>query len=673
MEALRSDRVREWLGDKRGMLVDALPTICFYLVLFWVVQIGFGSNYLLAVSPLTSLFSARLGKYNSLSQFARFFLMCGLALALARVAVCGAATSIVVNLLAPFLFIFIRSSQLNPRRYFPYTMLFAFLQLKPQVLIDEFGTQALTLVASCSLLTVSLLAFGIVRRPSEDARERLHRNILRLADDLGKAGRDGIDDELREELLSLRSEFSDHAYTAREDSSAPVHVTNLLDMFATLGQRTAYLVGNFDWSADGEAAHAEAFLDLADITRRMNGVIETSDSRVTETEDSSAIISRARELLGRGGLGEPRFRIFYQSYLNLVILIMRTAQDPGQRVWRMSALDRVRVMLFRKRPSLESFEMRFSVRCGIVLMVTGVVNLLLPIDHLYWLGLHAFLLLQPFREESLRRTRTRMVGTVLGCLFVQALGTLNLGWGGIMLLGMVFIAFIYASTPGSTFGAFFATAYAVSLASTSIDDTYATVMRIVSLVLAAALVTLVNRLVCPTSDQRLFVADVHQMFSMVGRYWDLVRETLTDRVDTVVSSESLLHFQMIHSQACTLLVELHEAPHYHEAAERMLFCTWELMGELEQLELLVRQHEVSSGEMVLFARFIDLAEQHCNPEDFGTGVEEAEAIAFRLAEPDLRYVLQQYIDRAGELRLAIDDARRALVERPSYLTEVTRH
>ena len=42
----------------------------------------------------------------------------------------------------------------------------------------------------------------------------------------------------------------------------------------------------------------------------------------------------------------------------------------------------------------------------------------------------------------------------------------------------------------------------------------------------------------------------------------------------------------------------------------------------------------------------------------------------RLSEPDLRYVLGQYIERAGELRRAIDDARGALVEKPSYLDEV---
>ena len=33
-------------------------------------------------------------------------------------------------------------------------------------------------------------------------------------------------------------------------------------------------------------------------------------------------------------------------------------------------------------------------------------------------------------------------------------------------------------------------------------------------------------------------------------------------------------------------------------------------------------------------------------------------------------MLEQYVDRAGELRLAIDDAQGALVRRPTYVEEV---
>lgn len=675
---MRGEKINGWLEKWRDQIVGALPVIVFFIALFWIVQLGFGDTYLLAVSPFTTLFETRLEKYNPPGQYARFFLVSALALVGARLAVTSVALCVVVNLAMPFALVFMRSSQLNPRRYFPYTMLFAFLQLRPGNLVESFATQAAVLAACCVTLSVGLLAAGALRRRKHEAHGRLHACVHRLANDLGRAAADGIDDDLRAELLALRREFAALAYSAREDSTAPPRTTNLLDMLATLAQRTAYLTGNFDWSDRHRADHAALLAELSKLTRELDLVIDAG----ADGRQRAALAARSQELLRGLHVEEPRFRLFCRSYLNMLALIVRVADDPQQRAWHMSATDVARTALFRKRPSLDSFEMRFSVRCGIVLAVSCSANLLLPVDHLYWYVLHAYLLLQPFPDESSRRMRTRMAGTALGCVFVHAVALLNLGWAGVMVLGMILVAPLYAATPGTVTSAFFATAYAVTMASVSIDDGYATMMRLGSLVLAVVTVALVNRLVLPTSDRRLLAADVLQLFAMVRSSWDLVRTTLYERVDTVVSSERLLHFQMVHTQANAVLdsisasgernAEIAEVTRYRDAADRMLFCLWEISCELEQLELMVRMGAVLPEEQATFEKVVDLAEAHCDPERFGTGVDKAEELVFGLSDEDLRYVLQQYIDRAGELRLAVDEARGALVKRPRYLDEVRR-
>ena len=669
------DRTLIWLDNKRGKLVDTLPTILFFIALLWIVTLGFGSDYLLVVSPYTTLFETRLRKYNPPTQYARFFLVSAFVLLAARVAVSNVVLSVLVNLCVPFFLVFMRSSQLNPRRYFPYTMLFCWLELRPHAIVDTFWTQAAVLVTSCGLLSLCLLAAGIARHRADEPREQLHGCIRRLADDLGAAAATGTDGPLRGELLRLRSDFARLAYTAREDSSAPARVTDLLDMFATLAQRTAYLTGSSDWTEEHAEQHGRALAALSELTSELDVAL-----RLESADACEALLPRAHALLAQTKIREDRFRIFFQGYLNLVILILRTAADPHQRPWRLTPRGLARVAVFRKRPSLDSFEMRFAVRCGVVLAVSCTVNLLFPVEKLYWFALHAFLLLQPFPDESVRRMRTRMVGTAIGCVFVHAVALLNLDYAGITILGMLLVAPLYASKPGSVTSAFFATAYAVTMASVSIDDSYATGMRLVSLVLAVVTVALVNRLVCPTSDRRLFVANVRQMFDMIERYWDLVRETLVGRVDTVVSSETLLHFQMVHTQAARFVEELGrdgekdpevvELARYRNAAERATFCLWEIMCELEQLELMVRLREVRPEEHRTFTKIVELAQSNCDPRRFGTGVADARGLVARLSEPDLRYVLGQYIERAGELRRAIDDARGALVEKPTYLDEV---
>ena len=147
------EKIIRWTCDRRAQLVGTLPVIVFFIALFWVVQLGFGDQYLLAVSPFTTLFETRLTKYNPPSQYARFFLVSALALVGARVAVTNVALCVAVNLAMPFALVFMRSSQLNPRRYFPYTMLFAFLQLRPGNLVTSFATQAAVLAACCAALS----------------------------------------------------------------------------------------------------------------------------------------------------------------------------------------------------------------------------------------------------------------------------------------------------------------------------------------------------------------------------------------------------------------------------------------------------------------------------------------------------------------------------------------
>ena len=678
-------RIATWLEEVRGRLVAALPVIVFFIALFWIVKLGFGDDYLLVLAPYTSLFEARLGKYNPPGQYARFFLASSFSLLAARIAVTNLPLCVITNLLVPFVLVFMRSSQLNPRRYFPYTMLFAYLELRPENLVETFAAEAAILLTCCSVLSAALLAAGLARRHDRRARRALHESVARLADDLDRIAGGGVGPVLGSELLEVRRSLSELAYSAREDSSAPARVANLLDMIATLAQRTAYLAGNLDWAAaDGGARteHARRLGELANLTRRLNDAFPGGEDEgaTATTATYQELLAKVRTLLDEPPVPEDRFRIFYRSYLNMVALILRTAADPRQRVWRMSAANQARATLFRKRPTLDSFEMRFSVRCGVVLAASCAINMLFPVDHLYWFVLHAFLLLQPFPDESRHRMCTRMLGTVIGCLFVHAVALLDLGWAGITVLGMALVAPLYVARPGTVSSAFFATAYACSMASISIDDAYATSMRLFCLVLAIVCVALVDRLVLPTSDRRLFVANLRQMCDMLGRSWELAHATLVGRVDTVVSSERLLHFQMVHARATAFVDnlakpgeknrEIAEIARYRNAAERALFCLWEAMSELEQLELLVRLREVGPDERATFERIIDVAERNCRPERIGTGAEAIEALLFGLSEPDLRYVLGQYADRVGELRLALDDARGALVERPSYADEI---
>lgn len=644
----------------------ALPVAGFFIALFWIVVALFGVSHVMPVSCYTTLFNVRHRKYNSPAQYLRFFAVSYLALAAARLATLSMPLCVLVNAVMPFVFVFMRSSQLNPRRYFPYTMLFVFLQLRPEFL-DDLALEAALVAVSCTVLTVALLIAGRVYHKADESLQRLHEMLDRLADELDHMAETGIGRETRGELLRLRADYTKLAYSVREDANAQPTVSNLYDMFAMLAQRTAYLAGRLEWHEGPECPHAPYLRKLAGLTRAVGAVIDR--------RDKSAVIAWAMMLLsGADAIENERFRLFYRSYLHMTLLVLRDAGRRFHKVWRLSPIVQLRIATFRKHPTLDSFELRFSVRCAAVLAVSCTVSLVSPVDHLYWFPLTAFLLTQPYPAESIRRMRTRTIGTVLGCLFVYAFAALDLPYEAVMAVGMVLITCLYAATPGSTVMAFFATAYALSMASISIGDHYAIWMRLVCLGAAVLLVFTVNRLVMPTSDRTLFLANVHELFSLLERYWGLLRRSLDGSVDAVTSSEALLHIQMVHTQAATYARTLPEATPEERAEKRatrrVLFCLWELVCELEQLGFLIRLDAIDRGELTNLDRFMETAEVCSNPFVVDARLEAAARGIDRFAEEDLRYLLNQYLKRARTLAGALERARETTAGRPTYAEEV---
>ena len=633
----------------------------FFIALFWIVNLAFGSTYTMLVSSYTALFNMRWRKYNSPASYAHIFALSLALLALARLAVANLALCVALNLAVPLVLVFMRSSQLNPRRHFAYLMLFVFLELRPEIFDRPLELVAIVL-ASCAATCAGLALCGLARREADKSVLQLHASIRRLAAALDRIADQGVDHRTGEELLAIKNELSAHAYMANEDSAAPDTLANLFEMFAALAQRTAYLVGNLDWATSGTEEAKENVRALAEITRAVDAELNLRGNR--------ALIGRIEGLLAQEDeLDQSRFRIFYRGYLHMLRCALQEATERGHRSWHLSTANQLRIAAFRKRPSLDSFELRFSVRCGVVLAVSCAVNMLFPVDHLYWFTMHAFLLMQPYPAESLHRIRTRAVGTVGGCVLVHALSLLALPYEAVMALGMVFTAFMYTAKPGSVTMAFFATAYAVALASFSIGDRYATVMRIVCLAFAIALVFLVDRMVCPTSQAVLFRANVRLMLGMFERSWALVRKSLREAIEPAVTVEALLHFQMVHLQACDFAKTIDD-PRERAAVERALFYMWELACELEQLELLVRIDDLDEDEKRLIDRFAEVAEGHCSPFRFTPAMEELAPVAQGVRHDDVRYVLGQYLHQSIHLADALDEAPDEMIERPAYLDEV---
>lgn len=277
-----SDELTRWRRDTvpelPAKIREALPVAGFFIVLFWIVVGLFGISHVMPVSCYTTLFNVRHRKYNKPTQYLRFFAVSYLALLAARLATLGVVPSIAINAAMPFVFVFMRSSQLNPRRYFPYTMLFVFLQLRPEYL-DDLALEAGLLTVCCIVLTVALLVSGVIYHKADDNLRQLRDMVARLADELDHMADTGIGGSTRRELLRLRADYTKLAYGVREDANAQPTISNLYDMFAMLAQRTAYLVGRLEWHEGPGCPNAPYLRKLASLTRDVGIALESQGRR----------------------------------------------------------------------------------------------------------------------------------------------------------------------------------------------------------------------------------------------------------------------------------------------------------------------------------------------------------------------------------------------------------
>ena len=124
--------IGKWPGRFFHAFQNACPVILFFVCTFLMVVSVFGVQYAMMVSVITVFFQGRYKrKNNTIFKYIRLLLLGSFLILLAYATSLHLALLVSLNLCVPFLLVFLRSSQFNPKGYFAYAMLFVFLSLMP--------------------------------------------------------------------------------------------------------------------------------------------------------------------------------------------------------------------------------------------------------------------------------------------------------------------------------------------------------------------------------------------------------------------------------------------------------------------------------------------------------------------------------------------------------------
>ena len=589
-------KTKSILAALRSKFMAALPIILFFLFLFYSTILLFGISYSILVSVVTILFKVNYRKSFTVRQLMVLVGTQFLMALLSFFASLSLPLCILLNLIVPFLLVFLQTSQFNQLGYFANAMCFVFLQLRP-VGREGLALQMAALAYGLAVLTI-VLFFCSLRNKKNDHFSPAKRGLLLLADALraqiepkahateqGKPS-DSPASGQAEPIFPILQGLYGEAYKSRGLTYVVSPRGKIQYMFALLFQRAVYFLTN------PYQASMLSDPNRHDLLERLAQYMETAGTDGFEQEE---LVRTGSELLAEVEECDEIPCIFIQNFLRLFLLILdNIRQDGGKQSshgWKLPSYRRPLKKLFGQIKA-DTFETRFALRLSAVLTIGFAYSMISQANHGYWLVLNAFLLLRPMYEESATRIKTRFIGTLAGCLILQLLLPLFHGTGWHFLLATFMAVGLYKEPAGTWQQALFSTCFALTLTTLALPQMLAAELRILYVVSAMVLVLLVNRFVFPTHQKGQFRYNLYQLFHIHHVYLRLLESSLAAPLDYGVICDVQIHYHLIHDQ---IIQYLKKAGSEDSAfIKKLLWISWHMISEAEQMLFLINNRKASA-------------------------------------------------------------------------------
>ena len=183
------------------------------------------------------------------------------------------------------------------------------------------------------------------------------------------------------------------------------------------------------------------------------------------------------------------------------------------------------------------------------------------------------------------------------------------------MFALIMISLMYCAKPGTWNQPIFSTCYALTMASMTMNSTIAITLRLLYLGAAVAIVFLVNRFFFPMKKDTQFRYNLKALFRLNNSYWDIIRQGTRAETSLSVSNEILTYFHMLYQECAGYLTKETGLP-YRESL-RMVHLIDAIQEELYPI--------ISAENFPVIRREI------------------------RYQEPEVTYVLNQYLDHAEKL------------------------
>lgn len=523
--------------------IKAFPPALILLSIFFSNQFFFGVANAMLASPVTVLF-LRTRDENGVEWHILRALSINILLAFCAFAAgLNLTMTLIVNLVVPFLLVYFMTDEYTPGSYFPFGMSFVFMQLIP-IQLTDIPMRLLALVYSFLLVYIGLRIWKHFRPVpaihdiSKNAFIKITESFSALIQGNHKAAQ-----EAQRALLNINQNLCGRIYKTRRFRYFTTIEGACYFRLVMIFQRMENLILTFfrkpELMTDANRLYLEK---LIKVLEHLNGVF---DSR-----EYNEVIHELIDFSDHCFMDQADINDSMLLDINLLINALEgISETAGKGIYREWVVPRKSRMLWRLYAHLSrsSFKFRFGVRLSLVLTFTFLVSRLLPVTHGYWLPLAAYLLTRPFYDESVSKSLDRIKGTVIGLIAAFFLFSIFTTYPEHMVLAVIAAFCIYAADDYSTL-VVFATCFALSQTTLSMQSTYALELRLLFTTGAVLVSILASKFILPMRYYDQFKIDMDRLVLLDQAMVRCIEELLDGETHRDIVREIILKSYLISDQ-----------------------------------------------------------------------------------------------------------------------------
>lgn len=592
-------KIRKEFSKTRSKFMAGLPVILFYLFLFYTVVLFFGVHYVMTVSIVTVYFKINHRKQHTVKSLAVITGTCFLMMYLAFLAMVNIPLCILLNMAVPFILVFVQASQFNQLGYFAGAMCFVFMQLRP-LEVGELWMQTLVMLYSTFVFAVGYGLYNIKRKKPQNYATVKKGLLLLSAVVQGEIDGKG-DEENLQELMKVLQGLYKEAYQSGGITYMVNGAGKMKYMYALLFQRAVYFLGNPYHRRENQDQETAGFLkETAEYMK------QAGECDLLSRKERWFLTVKGKKLLSFAEKREEEVYIFAQNFYLTFLLILEkmdvVEEEKPQRDWKKANMTLTFNQL-KERLKPDAFEMRFALRLGLVLTLGFLYNQLVMAEHGYWLVLNSFILLRPMYEDSAYRMKTRLLGTVTGCVALHFLFIIFTGTTGHFILAGLMVVGMYTEIPGTWIHAFFVTCFALTMTTLALPQQLAMGLRLFYVAAAVVLVLMINSFCFPTSLKSQFRYNLQMIFHMHHLYLKMLMASLKKPVAYGDISEAQIHFHLVYDQIREYIPKTGEEEEQN-FFRNLLELSWYMVSEVEQMLFLINNRRIHLRETTQMENYL---------------------------------------------------------------------